>query len=51
MKKYIYIKQKKEEANNSRAHIQIIKLRQKTSFKNIVKYSVIQTLKISKRNK
>ena len=52
MKKYICIKQKKEEeAENSRAHNQIIEMRQKTNFKSIVKYSIIKTLKLRKRNK
>ena len=42
MKKYIYKKQKKrEEAKNSRANNQIIKMRQKTNFKSIIKYSII----------
>ena len=51
MKKCIYIKKKKEEVKNSRGNNQIIKMRQKTNFKSIIKYSIIKTLKTSKRNK
>ena len=51
MNKYIYIEQKTEEAKQSEKQYnhQIILIKSKAKIKNIIKYSIIKTIKNQKK--